>query len=157
MRLNVRMKLLATSCVLLVAAFAITALAIVSLSSVDEHAARSYAEGTTTIKMLGTIDGALAEKQAALNKSVFVGNTPNTQAQIDGVIATDNQEITDALATYTGIPRDAGEDADFAAFMSAKRLYDAAFDKALADAKIASPSAAIEAIDAETILNQMLE
>ena len=156
MRLNVRMKLLATSCVLLVAAFVITALAIVSLSSVDEHAARSYAEGTTTIETLSKIDAALAEKQAALNKSVFVGNTPNTQAQIDGVISDDDQQVADALAKYDAIPRDADEDADYAAFSSAKALYETAFDKALADARIASPAAAIEAIDAETILTQMV-
>jgi methyl-accepting chemotaxis protein len=157
MRLNIRMKLLATSGVLLLAALVVTALAIFSLSSVNDQADQSYTRGTTAIRALGKIDGALAEKQAALNKSVYTGNTPNTQVQIDDVITGDNQEISEAMATYSAIPQNASEGADFAAFKSTKTLYDTAFAKALADAKIASTSAAIEAIDAETLLNQMVD
>ena len=157
MRLNIRMKLLANSGVLLIAAFVVTALAIFSLSAVNDQAGVSYTHGTTAINALGTVDSALAEKQAALNKSVYTGNIPNTQAQIDGVIAGANDEISAALATYTAIPQNGSESADFASFRSTKALYDTAFNQALADAKTAATSAKIEAIDAETLLNQMME
>ena len=156
MRLNVRMKLLATSCVLLLAVLVATGIAIIDLSSVNDQADRSYSQGTTAVKALGTIDTALAEKQAALNESVYVGATPNTQAQISDAIAADDREIKDALAAYAAIPHSQKESSDLAAFRAAQGQYQTAFDKALTDAASGARTAQTEAVDASTIRDQMV-
>ncbi len=143
MRLSVRAKLLATSGALLLAALLITVFCVISLGSVNDQADLSYTKGTTAVKALGTIDTDLAEKQAALNESVYVGNQPSAQADIDATIASDDQEIAASEAVYAGLPHSAQENLDFAALRAAQAKYQAAFATALADAKLgASPAAA---------------
>ena len=135
MTVTIRTKLLATSLVLLVAAFAITAIAIADLSTVTDGAHQSYDRGTVAVQKLGVIDAALAEKQGLLNYSVLLAGQPVAQSQIDAEIAADDREIADALATYRKLVLDNGTQADLAAFTLAQSRYETAFEQARADAR----------------------
>ena len=156
MRLDVRTKLLATSGILLAAALIITAVAIASLSSVNDQADRSYSVGTAAARALGTIDANLAEKQAALNRSVYVGLDAAAQSEIDTTIAAGDAEIADAVAAYEALPRSAQESSDFTAFRTAQAQYESAFNQARADAGDGAASAATEAQAAAAILDQLV-
>ena len=138
MRLSVRAKLLATSGALLIAALLIAVVAIVSLANVNDQAVLAYSQGTTAVKALGTIDTDLAEEQAALNESVFVGDVPATQSEIDATVAADEQEIDAALAVYEGLPHSAQESSDLAEFKAEQAKYQTAFATARGDAKLGS-------------------
>jgi methyl-accepting chemotaxis protein len=156
MRLDVRTKLLATSGVLLSGSFVITAMAVASLSSVNDQAARAYSVGTTAVTALGTVDSALAEKQAALNESVFVGPDPEAQTAIDATIAARDKEIVDALATYAALPHTAQEIDVLAKMTAGQARYEAAFASVHADARAGVAAAGAEAQSAATVLEQMV-
>jgi methyl-accepting chemotaxis protein len=151
MRLDVRMKLLASSGVLLFAALVITGVAIASLSSVNDQAGRSYSVGTKAVMSLGAVDTALADRQAALNESVFVGD-PRGLSRIDGTIAGDNKAISDALATYEALAHTARENQDLATFKAALAKYQALFSTAYSDSVAGAGSAAAEAQSAAAAL-----
>ena len=74
MKLNVRMKLLATSCVLLLGALVIAFVSIVSLGNVNGQADRAYVEGTTAIEKLAAMDTALIDKARVVTYAVIVGD-----------------------------------------------------------------------------------
>jgi methyl-accepting chemotaxis protein len=154
MSLNVRTKLLATSGFLLLALLVVSVVAIVSLSSVNDRASLSYSQGTVAIKALGEIDASLADRQAALNESVFSGTNGSIQSSVDGTIQADDQAITDSLATFEALQLTDQESTDLAAFKQAKAQYDAAYAVALADAKTGAPNAAAEDLSAITLLEQ---
>ena len=158
MRLDVRMKLLATTSVLMLGSLIITAVAITSLSSVNDQSARSFSVGTTAVRALGTVDADLAERQGALDESIYVGGVAATQSQIDATIAADNKEIAAALATYEALPHTAQEISDLASFNAAEAKYGAVFDTAREEARLGSSpiAAAADAATAATILGQMV-
>jgi methyl-accepting chemotaxis protein len=135
MRLTLQKKLLATSLVALAAAFAITAIAIVELSTVNDQAHTSHARGTRAVQNLALIDTALAEKQGLLNYSILVAATQDTQSQIDAQIAADDTQIADALTAYGKLPLDIQQQADLAAFTAAQASYETAFEQAHANAR----------------------
>jgi methyl-accepting chemotaxis protein len=157
MRLSVRAKLLATSGALLIAALLIAVVAIVSLANVNDQAVLAYSQGTTAVKALGTIDTDLAEEQAALNESVFVGDLPATQSKIDTTIAADEKEIAAALAVYEGLPHSAQESSNLADFKAKQAKYQTAFATARGDAELGTALAAAEASSAATTLSQAVE
>ena len=156
MRLDVRTKLLASSGILLAAALIIAAVALASLSSVNDQADRSYSVGTAAARALGAIDANLAEKQAVLNRSVYVGLDAAAQSEMDTTIAAGDAEIADAVAAYDSLPRSAQESSDFAAFQVAKAQYESAFSRARADARAGAASAATEAQSAAAILDLLV-
>ena len=158
MRLDVRMKLLATTSVLMLGSLIITAVAITSLSSVNDQSARSFSVGTTAVRALGTVDANLAERQGALDESIYVGGVAATQSQIDATIAADDKQIAAALATYEALPHTAQEISDLASFNAAEAKYGAVFDTAREEARLGSSpiAAAADAATAATILGQMV-
>jgi methyl-accepting chemotaxis protein len=159
MRLSVRAKLLATSGALLLAALLIAVVAIVSLGSVNDQAKLAYSQGTTAVKALGTIDTDLAEEQAALYESVFVGGVSATQAAIDATVAADDQEIAAALAVYEGLPHSAQEAGDLADFKAERAKYQTAFASARDDARLGSApvAAAADASSADAVRSQAVD
>ncbi len=158
MRLDVRMKLLATTSVLLFGSLIITAVAMTSLSSVNDQSARSFSVGTTAVRALGTIQADLAERQGALNESIYVGGVPATQSQIDATIAADDKSIAAALATYEALPHTAQETSDLASFKAAEANYQPVFETARVEARFGSSpiAATADASSAATILSQMV-
>jgi methyl-accepting chemotaxis protein len=157
MRLSVRTKILATSGLLLFASLFVTALAVVSLGNVNDQSDLSYSRGTTAIRALGIIDADLGEKQAALNESVFIGNSEAAQAQFDPVVRALDEEIGAALETYTAIPHSIGETADLAGLTAGIKKYDAAFAAAMADAKVGTQRAGSEAIVVQSQRDQVVK
>ena len=129
MKLNVRMKLLATSCLLLAASLAVTVLAVVSLGDVNTQADRAYAEGTTAVEKLSAIDNAVVDKARLVTYSVIVAADTETQTTLDALIVADDNTIGAELAAYEALPRDANEQADLDAFKSKMVEYQALFDK----------------------------
>ena len=146
MRLDVRTKLMATSGLLILALLFVTVLAIVSLSAVNDRADRSYSKGTVVVEALGTIDSALAERQAILNEAVFTGNNPTGQAPLAQAAGDADQEISDGLATLEA----AGLSADMldrlAVLKTLKAQYDTSYTAALQDAALGHAGAANAAV-----------
>lgn len=156
MTVTIRMKLLATSLVLLVAAFVITAIAIADLSAVTDGAHQSYDQGTVAVQKLGLIEAALAEKQGLLNYSVLVAGQPEAQPQIDIQIAGDDRQIADALAAYRKVVLDNGTQADLAAFTLAQSRYETAFEQARADARAGNAAVVGEVPATATLLSHVV-
>jgi methyl-accepting chemotaxis protein len=157
MRLTIRMKLLATSLVLLAAALVITAIAILDLSTVNDRAHESYARGTAAVQNLALIDTALAEKQGLLSYSVLVAEQQSTQSQIDAQIAADDKQISDALTAYGKLSLGNQARADLAAFKAAQAKYETAFEQAHADARAGNFAvAAGEVPVSATLLGQVV-
>ena len=136
MKLNVRTKLLATSCVLMLAALAITVLAVVSLGDVNAQADRAYAEGTTAVEKLAAIDTALVDKARLVTYSVVVGADAKSQATIDAGIAADDATIGAALTAYEALPQTTDEQSSLDAFKSKMADYQVLFDKLHSDARL---------------------
>ena len=157
MRLSIRKKLLAASGVLLLAALVITAVAVIDLSSVNDQADLSYQQGTLAVRALGSVDAALADKQAALDESVFIGTSTATQSEIDTAIAADDKAIADGLAAYESLPHSAGETSDLAAFKTAQSQYETAFAQAHADASTGAEPAKAEANSVAKLHTQIEE
>jgi methyl-accepting chemotaxis protein len=136
MRLDVRTKLMATSGLLILASLFVTVLAIVSLSTVNDRADRSYSQGTVAVEALGTIDSALAERQAILNEAVFTGNNPTGQAPLAQAAGDADQEISDGLATLeaTGLSADMLD--RLAVLKTLKAQYDTSYAAALQEAAL---------------------
>ena len=146
MKLNVRAKLLATSSVLLVAAFAITLGSIVSLSTVNDQAVRAYNEGTVAVQEIGALDVALVDKARLATYSVVVGEQTAEQAKIEAGIKADDATIAKELAAYVKLPLDASERAELATFKSKADLYQILFDALVADARAGDTTAAAQQI-----------
>ena len=146
MRLDVRTKLMATSGLLILASLFVTVLAIVSLSGVNDRADRSYSQGTVVVEALGTIDSALAERQAILNEAVFTGNNPTGQAPLTQAASDADQEITDGLAALeaTGLSADMLD--RLAVLKTLKAQYDTSYAAAQEDAALGHAGAANAAI-----------
>ena len=146
MRLDVRTKLMATSGLLILASLFVTVLAIVSLSGVNDRADRSYSHGTVVVEALGTIDSALAERQAILNEAVFTGNNPTGQAPLTQAASDADQEITDGLAALeaTGLSADMLD--RLAVLKTLKAQYDTSYAAAQEDAALGHAGAANAAI-----------
>ena len=146
MRLDVRTKLMATSGLLILALLFVTVLAIVSLSAVNDRADRSYSKGTVVVEALGTIDSALAERQAILNEAVFTGDNPTGQAPLTQAAGDADQEISDGLAALEA----AGLSADMldrlAVLKTLKAQYDTSYAAALQDAALGHSGAANAAV-----------
>jgi methyl-accepting chemotaxis protein len=147
---------MATSLVLLVAAFMITAIAIADLSAVTNSAHQSFDRGTVAVQKLGVIDTALAEKQGLLNYSVLVAGQPVAQSQIDAQIAVENKEIADALTAYKTLVLDAGTQADLAAFTLAQSRYETAFQQARTDARTGNTAFVDEVPATATLLSHVV-
>jgi methyl-accepting chemotaxis protein len=142
MRLSVRAKILATSLILVGVALVITVASTLALSTVNDQAAQAYSRGTTAVHLLGTIDTALAEKQAALNHDAVTASQSGsvsahaaTQGQIDDQIAASDAAVADSLAAYEALPLSSQERSDLAAFKAALADFDTSFDHAYTDAK----------------------
>jgi methyl-accepting chemotaxis protein len=156
MTVTIRTKLLATSLVLLVAAFVITAIAIADLSTVTDAAHHSYDRGTAAVQRLGLIDTALAEKQGLLNYSVLVAGQPVAQSQIDAQITVENKQIADALTAYKTLVVDDGTQADLAAFTLAQSRYETAFQQARTDARTGNTAFVGEVPATATLLSHVV-
>jgi methyl-accepting chemotaxis protein len=144
MRLSVRTKLLGTSGLLLLASLIVTVLAVISLSNVNDQADQAYSQGPATMGPLGTIDSALAEKQALLNQAVYTGADPAAQQDIMQSIKDADQEIDDALASLASGSLTADMTGHLTKFKALKVKYDDAFFGALADAEAGYSKAADE-------------
>ena len=134
MKLNVRMKLLATSGVLLAAALLITVSSIVSLSSVNDQAALAYTRGTSAVDSLGSLEVALVDKARLVTYNVLIHDETN-QAKIDTGIQADEATIAAELTAYEKIPAGDAEKAELANFKSKMDAYQVLFVKLHADAK----------------------
>jgi methyl-accepting chemotaxis protein len=150
------MKLLATSLVLLVAAFVITGIAIADLSTVNDRAHESYDRGTVAVQNLGLIDTALAEKQGLLNYSVLVAGQPVAQSQVDAQIAADDKQIAEALTAYGKLVLGTGEQADLASLRVAQARYETAFEQARTDARAGNTAVAGEIPGTAALLGQVV-
>ena len=156
MTVTIRTKLLATSLVLLVAAFFITAIAIADLSSVTDGVHQSYGRGTAAVQKLGLIDTALAEKQGLLNYSVLVAGQPVAQSEIDARVAAYDRQIADALAAYRKLVPDIGTQADLASFTLAQSRYETAFAQARTDARAGNTAVVGEIPATATLLSYVV-
>jgi methyl-accepting chemotaxis protein len=157
MKLNVRMKLLATSLVLLAAALVTTAVAIGSLSAVNYQADRARREGTVAVENLRAVNVALVDKARLVTYSVVVGSDATGQATIDASIAADDKAIADGLAAFGAIPLTGREQSDLTAFMAAQAEYQIAFDQLHADARAGNiATATAEIAPAATIRARMM-
>jgi methyl-accepting chemotaxis protein len=150
------MKLLATSLVLLIAAFVITAIAIADLSTVNDRAHESYDRGTTAVQNLALIDTALDEKQGLLNYGVLVARQPVAQSQIDAQIAVDDKQIADALTAYGKLVLGTGEQANLASLRVAQARYETAFEQARTDARAGDTAVAGEIQGTVALLGQVV-
>jgi methyl-accepting chemotaxis protein len=135
MRLTLRTKLLGISCVLLLPAIAITAVALLSLGAVKDKADQLYANGTVAVEHLRAVDVALVDKARAVTYAVVVGNDPAAQAKIATQVAADDKAIADDIAAFDALPLTAAERADLATFKAAQARYQTAFDQLDADAR----------------------
>jgi methyl-accepting chemotaxis protein len=135
MRLTLRTKLLGISCVLLLPAIAITAIALLSLGAVNDKADQLYADGTVAVEHLRAVDVALVDKARAVTYAVVVGNDPAAQAKIATQVAADDKTIADNIAAFEALPLTAAERADLATFKAAQARYQTAFDQLDADAR----------------------
>ena len=104
MRLTLRTKLLGISCVLLLPAIAITAVALLSLSAVKDKADQLYANGTVAVEHLRAVDVALVDKARAVTYAVVVGNDPAAQAKIATQVAADDKAIADDISAFDALP-----------------------------------------------------
>jgi methyl-accepting chemotaxis protein len=157
MRLDIRAKLLATSCVLLLAALVVTIVAIVSLGSVNDQAHQAYSQGIVAIEHLRAVDVALVDKARAVTYTVIVGNQTDAQAKQDTQIASDDKTISDNLAAFEAMPLSAQEKIDLAAFKTAQAEYQTAFDQLHADARAGNfNTASAEIPPAATIRGKMM-
>jgi methyl-accepting chemotaxis protein len=135
MRLTVRTKILATSCVLLLAALVITAGSIFSLWMVNEQAGRAYSEGTAAVDQLGSVNAAIIDKTNQVSYDVLVGSHAGEQTKIDAQLAADDATIAGELAAYKSLPLSDAEMAGLATFESKLSVYNTYFAPLLADAK----------------------
>ena len=143
MKLNVRMKILAISFVLLLAALVITVESTLSLGDVNAMADRAYAESTVAIEKLGTLDTALVDKARLVTYAVVVGADADAQARIDAQIAADDATIAESLAAYEKLPMNAGETADLATFKSKQADYLVLFQQLRLDARSGNTAVAV--------------
>jgi len=157
MRLDVRMKLLATSGVLLFAALIITGVAIASLSSVNDQADQAYAQTTAPLEKLGATEVALLDRARAMTYSVVLGRQPSLQANNDAAIAADDKIIDTNLAAIDELLKTNDERSYLQTFRSAQAQYRAASDAIVTDAKEGLTAEAAAAIPtAAAIRAQML-
>jgi methyl-accepting chemotaxis protein len=121
--------------VLLLPAIAITAIALLSLGTVNDKADQLYADGTVAVEHLRAVDVALVDKARAVTYAVVVGNDPAAQAKIATQVAADDKTIADNIAAFEALPLTAAERADLATFKAAQARYQTAFDQLDADAR----------------------
>jgi methyl-accepting chemotaxis protein len=152
MRLNVRMKLLATSGLMLLAMLVITVGMALSLSDVNAQADRTLTEGTAAVDQLGSIRVALADKTAQVEYDLALGGTAAAgQARIDAQIAADDATIAAQLATFEKLPLDDAEKAALADFRPKLDAYSIAFTKFYGDAKAGNMAPAFAELQAESL------
>jgi methyl-accepting chemotaxis protein len=156
MRLNVRMKLLATSLVLLAAALIITVVAIVSLSGVNDTADRTYSQTTAPLEKLGTAEVALLDRARAVTYSVVVGAQPDQQASIDAQIAADDTVIDANLPEIEPLLQSDAERTYLQEFKAAETEYRAACDQIDASAKAGRTTEAAAAIPGAAAIRQQM-
>jgi methyl-accepting chemotaxis protein len=155
--MNVRMKLLATSSVLLVAALVITGVSIVSLASVDSQAQRAYSDGTVAIDELGAMNAALVDKTAQVAYDIVVPPSlsqesaqttsdgqavVSVQTKIDTAIAADDATIKANLAAFQKLSLTASEQSQLTTFNTILSVYDVGFARLYSDAKAGNTAAA---------------
>jgi methyl-accepting chemotaxis protein len=152
MRLNVRMKLLATSGLMLFAMLVITIGLALSLSVVNDQADRTLTEGTAAVDQLGSIKVALADKTAQVEYDLALGGTAAAgQARIDAQIAADDATIAAQLAAFEKLPLDEVEKAALADFKPKLDAYSIAFTKLYGDAKAGNMAPAFAELQAESV------
>jgi methyl-accepting chemotaxis protein len=135
MRLTLRAKLLGMSCVLLVPAIAITAVAVIGLGAMDDKATQIGGQGTVAIEHLRAVEVALGDKTGAATYAVLVGNEPAAQAKITEQVAADDRTIAGNLAAFEALTLTEAEQADLATFKAAQARYQTAFDQLATDAR----------------------
>jgi methyl-accepting chemotaxis protein len=155
--MNVRMKLLATSSVLLLAALVITGVSVVSLGNVNAQAQRAYTDGTAAIDMLGAINAALVDKTAQVTYNVVIPpslaqeSTQTTsdgvavvsvQKKIDTAIAADDATITADLAAFQKLSLTATERSQLTTFSTILSVYNVGFTRLTGDARAGNTAAA---------------
>jgi methyl-accepting chemotaxis protein len=171
MKLNIRTKLLATSCVLLLATLAITVFSVASLSSVNDQANAAFVEGTSAIDQLGSLDVAIVDKTSQVTYNVLVGPdiagsaAPATsdgiavvgkQARIDAQIAADDATIAKELAGYEKLSLTDSEKAELATFKSNFDVYNVVFKQLYGDAKAGNTAAATAELQNEVATSNKL-
>jgi methyl-accepting chemotaxis protein len=170
MKQNIRTKLLATSCAMLVATLAITVFSIASLSAVNDQSNLSYVQGTSAIDELGSLNVALVDEMAQVTYNVVIppqtGDVtqttsdglpePGEQAKIDSQIAVDEATIAGELAAYQKLPLTESEKADFATFQTQLEVYTVGFDRLYGDAKAGNTSAATAELQGEVATSNKL-
>jgi methyl-accepting chemotaxis protein len=144
MKLTLRTKLLGMSCVLVLPALAIAAVAVISLGAVGDRVDLIHGQGTVAIEHLRAIDVALADKAGAATYAVVVGNQPAAQAKIAEQVTADDKTIADNVAAFEALTLTEAERADLAAFKVAQAQYQTAFGQLVADAKAGKLDAAAE-------------
>jgi methyl-accepting chemotaxis protein len=157
MRLSIRLKLLATSGALLLAALVITVVSIFSLGNVNTQADRAFVEGTTAISDISTAKAALIDKARVVTYSVVVGNVPATQTTIDTQIAADDKVIADAMAAYRLLPLASDEQTNLAAFTKAQADYQLLFDRVHAAGRAGDVGASNLIIQAVAVRQTMMD
>ena len=159
MRLNVRTKLLATSGVLLVAAFIITGFSIISLASVNDQAAMAYSQGTSAVDELGTLKAALVDKTGQATYDIVVPSGAAGTAQqtkIDKQIAADDATIATALAAVEKLSLTNDEKAELTTFNAQLSAYNTAFDQLYSDARAGNTAAATAHIQSQMATSDRL-
>ena len=155
MRLTVRSKLLATSCVLALAALVATGCAVAGMMLTNDQAARAYAEGTQAIDELGSLNVALIDMAGQVSYDMFVGSGASSggateQARVEAQIAADQATVTRSLAAYSNLPLTDQEKTDLAAFQAQLSVYDADFKQLYTDARAGNAAATGAELSAET-------
>jgi methyl-accepting chemotaxis protein len=135
MKLSVRWKLLGTSCLLLLATLVITIVSIVSLASVNSQS-DSYAQATSSVQHLGSMDTALVDKARLVTYSVVVGANDAEQATIDKQIAADDATVAADLAAFESLTLTDAEKAELATLKSKMADYQVLFDGIRSSARV---------------------
>jgi methyl-accepting chemotaxis protein len=156
MRLSVRMKLLATTLIVLAGALLITIVGIASLGAVNDQADKAYGQTTYPLEKLGQAEVALLDRARAVTYSVVVGADDVTQAKIDASIAADDKIIDDNLAAIDPLLNTTDERTYLQALRTAQDQYRAACDAIDADAKAGRVSQAAAAIPAAAAIRQQM-
>jgi methyl-accepting chemotaxis protein len=155
MKLNVRTKLLLTSCLLLLATLVITLTAIASLASVNAQA-DAYAESTAGVHHLGSMNTALVDEARLVTYSIVVGAAATEQDKIDEQIAADEATVANGMAAFEKLSLSDAERSELATFKAKMTDYQALFVMLHADARAGSATARQEIAPAAAVRADMM-
>jgi methyl-accepting chemotaxis protein len=163
MKLTIRMKLLATSLVLLAAALVISGISLLSISSMNDQADKAYSTTTKPLEDLASLNAAVVDRARAVVYSVVLGASPDGQATIAKQIAADDATIAAMLDSLSKAGLTADEQTTLADVKSLIAQYQQACASIVAEAqsgnvdqaKAAITSAAGIRVAAQTALDKI--